>query len=437
MLFLYHDQLELLASLVGAANAIQVSDDNCARQLELFVALDVRPKGLSYPINLLRNIGSVAAATRRVVSLDADFVPSVNAAVDLALLPDTVGREDSPTACVLPVFQYVDGHKLPPSSNKEELLAMIVLDEATPMLQDHRSQHFTNYAAWWNATAPYSVMFGAFYEPYVMLNRGRQDPLFSELFLSSGNDKLSLHFELHAARYQYIVHPRHFLFHIPHSHRSGNWRHPPAMFDVAYRNLGLFLYELQVKYQYDFPYDQEVASTRVNSTSPLPNLVAPPLSSWVPPSLNSHSQLPPPSIKHTVENAFMLDSDMLKVPEIPPEIPPKIRSALELESGLNLNGSLPCGVSKDCVFMAPIGWSCNRACGVVGRICDAAQIAYYNDCALFSLKTVCPGSCFMDQGQDLPAVPVNGPQKHMCLTNKWQPTCRGKHPLTRRLCACS
>jgi hypothetical protein len=96
VLFLYHDQLELLASLVGAANAIQGSDDNCARHLELFVALDVRPKGLSYPINLLRNIGSVAAATRRVVSLDADFVPSVNAAVDLALLPDTVGREDSP-----------------------------------------------------------------------------------------------------------------------------------------------------------------------------------------------------------------------------------------------------------------------------------------------------------------------------------------------------
>ena len=129
VLFLYHDQLELLASLVGAANAIQGSDDNCARHLELFVALDVRPKGLSYPINLLRNIGSVAAATRRVVSLDADFVPSVNAAVDLALLPDTVGREDSPTACVLPVFQYVDGHKLPPSSNKEELLAMIVFEQ--------------------------------------------------------------------------------------------------------------------------------------------------------------------------------------------------------------------------------------------------------------------------------------------------------------------
>jgi hypothetical protein len=187
-----------MAPSIETAQKMQQSDSNCARHLELYVAFDIRRQGGPYPVNMLRNIGLLAASTQRVVSLDADFIPSMNASTDFEGKIWTENR----SAVVLPAFHYTDIgflNNFPIPRDKEELLAMLMLGLAAPMHENHRSQHFTNNAAWPAAVTPYSILFGLFYEPYVMLSRGRDDPLFSHLFLSPGNDKCSLHFDLHAA----------------------------------------------------------------------------------------------------------------------------------------------------------------------------------------------------------------------------------------------
>ncbi len=422
ILFLYPDELHLLESIVQTAKAIQRNHKNCAMYLELYVAVDIRPSG-SYPINLLRNIGLLAAVTPRVVSLDADFIPSLNAAAALSKLPELQGS--APTAYVLPVFRF-DGHghllRLP--NDKRELLAMTMLNLATPMLQDHPAQHFTNYAAWPNATSPYTTTFGAFYEPYVMLSRGRQNPLFSELFLSSGNDKVSLHFELHAARYQYFVHPEHFLFHIPHA-TGGNWRNPPNVVDVAWKNTKIFLEHLQAKYQYDIP-ESIIHSGRIVTGV----YIATSVSEWVPQRLRPGPWVsrPAPDILQAFQHEFFLDAELLNV---------QIPTALLRENAMFLNKSNPCGTSEECDIMGPVGSSCSSACAELGRICDASRIAFFNNCEVMSQKTICPQGCFLDQGRDLPAVPMNGPQSMQCLVNKWKPNCNGRYFLSRRLCSCT
>jgi hypothetical protein len=423
ILFLFPDDLPLLTSLVKTAKAIQTNHRNCAKHLELYVAVDIRPSG-SYPINLLRNIGLLTAVTSRVVSLDADFIPSLNAAVALSMLSEPEGS--APTAYILPVFQF-DGHghllRLP--NDKQELLAMIMLNLATPMLQDSPAQHFTNYAAWPNATSPYMTTFGSFFEPYVMLSRGRRNPLFSELFLSSGNDKNSLHFELHAARYQYFVHPEHFLFHIPHA-TAGNWKNPSNVEDVAWNNLKMFLTHLQTKYQYDLPHDPLEHNGRIMSGN---WYFSPPVNKWIPTRLDPGIWVsqPAPAILHAFQPTFFLDAELLNV---------KIPLAILTENALFLNMSDPCGISEECVIMGPVGFSCTGACAALNRVCSAPRITFFNNCEVMTQKTVCPQGCFLDEGRDLPAVPVFGKQAMTCLINKLQPSCNGRYPISRRLCSC-
>jgi hypothetical protein len=424
ILFLYPHDLPLLTSLVKTAKAIQTNHQNCVKHLELYVAVDIRPNG-SYPVNLLRNIGLLTAVTSRVVSLDADFIPSLNAAVALSKLSEPEGS--APSAYILPVFQF-DGHghllRLP--SDKKELLAMIMLNLATPMLQDCPPQHFTNYAAWPNATSPYMTTFGSFYEPYVMLSRGRQNPLFSELFLSSGNDKNSLHFELHAARYQYFVHPEHFLFHIPHA-TNGNWKNPSNFEVVAWNNLKIFLTHLQTKYQYDLPHNPLEHNGRIMSGH---WHFSPPVSEWIPMRLDPGIWVsrPAPAILHAFQPAFFLDAELLNV---------KIPLAILTENALFLNMSDPCEISEECVIMGPVGFSCTGACAALNRVCSAPRISFFNNCEVMTQKTFCPRGCFLDEGRDLPAVTDHGKQFMTCLINKLQPSCNGRHYMSRRLCSCA
>jgi hypothetical protein len=420
VLYVRSEELPLLASLVDAAKGFQRRHELCMMHLELYVAVDVRPGGGSYPINFLRNVGLYAAATPRVVAIDADFIPSSNAAAALSKLP--APPNGSPTAYVLPVFQFDGhGHLLALPHDKEELLAMLMLGLAAPMLQDHPAQHFTNYAAWAIATVPYVVTYGAFYEPYVMLSRGRHNPLFSELFLSMGNDKCSLHFELHAARYQYIVHSDHFLFHIPHA-TGGNWRNPGNFIDLAWTNLKLFMSYLQSKYHYDLPRDPNADEGRVMSGT---WVLAPPVSIWLPPPLRMN---PPLAIATAFEHGFFFNAESLNV-----QIPP----ALLAENALKMNKTNPCGISNECFIVGPVGWSCSSACAALGRSCDVTRIAFYNNCEIVTQKAVCPKGCFIDQGRDLPAIPQWGPQEMQCLVNKVAPICNGRHYMTRRLCACA
>lgn len=302
---------------------------------------------------------------------------------------------------------------------------MIMLNLATPMLQDSPPQHFTNYAAWPNATSPYMTTFGSFYEPYVMLSRGRRNPLFSELFLSSGNDKNSLHFELHAARYQYFVHPEHFLFHVPHA-TAGNWKNPSNFEDVAWNNLKMFLTHLQTKYQYDLPHDPREHNGRIMSGH---WHFSPPVSQWIPTRLDPGIWVsrPAPDILRAFQPTFFLDAEMLNV---------KIPLAILTENALFLNMSDPCKISEECVIMGPVGFSCTAACAALNRVCSAPRIAFFNNCEVMQQKTFCPRGCFLDEGRDLPAVTNHGWQSLACFINKLQPSCNGRYPISRRLCSC-
>lgn len=428
VLFLFPDQLSFLAPSIVAAQRMQQDSINCARYLELYVALDIRPPGESYPVNLLRNIGLLAASTPQVVSLDADFIPSVDGSAGFTFLD---GWTKIRSAIVLPAFHYTEhGYKLgfPIPRNKAELLAMLRLGLAAPMHPNHRSQHFTNYAAWPTAVSPYPVVFGLFYEPYVVLSMGRRDPLFSHLFLKSGNDKCSFHFELHAAGYDYFVHPTQFLFHIPHSTQSGHWRSHNGDYELAWVNTKKFLVELQAKYMYEMPFDPEVAAARNNSRSPLPNLVAPALHEWVPSRISTR---PTPICLHNFQSSFELNIESITEESIPSSILERMTS---MPSFINIS----CEGTKDCEFMAPVGYSCAFACSAFSRNCSLAGIALMNNCGVMpNLRNVwCPKGCFKDQGFDLPAVPASGVQESQCLTNKWPLTCTGQHHLTSRLCVC-
>jgi hypothetical protein len=369
----------------------------------------------------------LAASTPQVVSLDVDFIPSVGGSADFSFLD---GWTKNRSAIVLPAFHYTEhGYKIgfPIPRNKAELLAMLRLGLAAPMLPNHRSQHFTNYAAWPTADSPYPIVFGLFYEPYVVLSKGRRDPLFSHLFLKSGNDKCSFHFELHAAGYNYFVHHKQFLFHIPHSAVSHHWRGQGGDYELAWVNTKRFLVELQAKYLYEMPFDPEVAAARNNSRTPLPNLVAPALQDWVPSRISTR---PAPICLHDFQSSFNLNIESI-TENIPSSI---LKRMTSMPSFINIS----CEGTKDCVFMAPVGYSCAFACSAISYNCSLAGIALMNKCEIMPyLRNVwCPNGCFKDQGFDLPAVPASGVQTSQCLTNNWPPTCTGQHHLTSRLCVC-
>ena len=114
----------------------------------------------------------------------------------------------------------------------------------------------------------------------------------------------------------------------------------------------------------------------------------------------------------------------------------EIPAALLAENALKLNKSIPCDISNECVILGPVGWSCSSACAALGRICDAQRITFYNNCEMMTQKTICPKGCRLEVGHDLPAVSMSGIYEMQCLTNKMQPTCIGRHAVTRRLCAC-
>jgi hypothetical protein len=134
-----------------------------------------------------------------------------------------------------------------------------------------------------------------------------------------------------------------------------------------------------------------------------------------------------PAILPAFQAPFLLDAELLNV---------KLASTIVTENALFLNLSNPCKASQECIIMGPEGSSCSSACAALGRICNAPRIAFFNTCQIMTQVTVCAKGCFVDQGRDLPSVPMKGPQSLQCLVNKWQPICNGRYPFSRRLCSC-
>ncbi|CAH1791489.1 unnamed protein product [Owenia fusiformis] len=187
-----------------------------------------------YPINTLRNHAMRRVQTEYLLLTDADFLPSINfqrhAKLEIIRLKNILNQADTDntyttnldkTAFVAPAFEYL---KNPFKSNnlaksKVELRKLYNTQSGIRIFNGERSDNHkaTNYEKWFKTSHSYEVTdYQIKYEPYVVLRKHNQLPLYDERFVGYGMNKVSYLMELKAAGYTFVVLPNCWVSHIPH-----------------------------------------------------------------------------------------------------------------------------------------------------------------------------------------------------------------------------
>ncbi|XP_015795390.1 LARGE xylosyl- and glucuronyltransferase 2-A isoform X1 [Tetranychus urticae] len=174
-----------------------------------------------YPINKMRNIAIANAKTRFIMLLDADFQPSPD--LEKEFVQNIQGIDVSSKAFVVPAFEYVEAPKVNEASprNKEELLQLIFRED--PLINPFRltesvdAHKLTNYWKWYSSSKTFPVIqFSDKYEPYLILEKTKNMPLFDERFSGYGMNKVTHTTELFASHYTLSVLPKAWVIHLPH-----------------------------------------------------------------------------------------------------------------------------------------------------------------------------------------------------------------------------
>lgn len=187
-----------------------------------------------YPINYLRNMAIAQVQTTHYVTLDIDLLPSEELYATIMALP-TKYLSDPKLAVVVPAMQMGNSDKCRDSAQcfsrfrgvtprtKTQLLACMQSQQCSAFyshraLETHSS---TDTARWlgYEHPIPYSIRCfqSVRYEPYVVLQRGRDAPRYNEAFTGYGKNKIEYINHLRFSGYKFRVLPKGFVIHMPHA----------------------------------------------------------------------------------------------------------------------------------------------------------------------------------------------------------------------------
>jgi len=183
-------------------------------------------KGLTYPVNVLRNVARQNAATHFVLASDAELYPSPNL---IRLFLDMIRRNDSilnlgrPKVFVLPIFEVYGNQTVPDS--KSELVGKLKSGLAVPFHQKVCSYcHSVPRSKDWlvaNISDDLNVFhIGKRHKPYQRwepIYIGTQsDPLYDERLTWEGkSDKMTQGYALCVLDYDFMILDNAFLVHRP------------------------------------------------------------------------------------------------------------------------------------------------------------------------------------------------------------------------------
>lgn len=193
-----------------------------------------------YPANVLRNLAIKEARSDYVFSLDVDLITSgqMHSQLKRFLKSDShlaaafTQPKTYRVALVVPAFESdLTWQSLP--RTKEELAKSLNEQITRPVNLDRCSKCHgpTNYDYWIRAKAPYRAHFHWIYEPYLILRKTADLPLFEERLKGYGFDKNFHTWHLALAGYSFWVLPDVFVVHINHpvaswdgpSHNQQQW----------------------------------------------------------------------------------------------------------------------------------------------------------------------------------------------------------------------
>ncbi|KAL3932480.1 MAG: hypothetical protein SGPRY_000683 [Prymnesium sp.] len=205
----------------------------------------------AYPINWMRNQGILCVKTTHYFVVDIDFWPSTELLTGIRLQLTSWGN--SRRALVVPNFQR-SGHGcrndkkvtacrdalekgiIAMPTNFSELQACLTLNDCSVFDVEYnpQGQSSTNAKAWraYEGYGSYRIPCIASdrYEPFVLLHRTTETPLFDERFQGYGKNKVQLTVHLRYAGFTFDVLARGFVIHFPH-HKSASkhkWLHSSA-----------------------------------------------------------------------------------------------------------------------------------------------------------------------------------------------------------------
>ncbi|UXI18298.1 hypothetical protein NH340_JMT04241 [Sarcoptes scabiei] len=218
-----------------------------------------------YPINYMRNLAIRMAKTKFLFLIDADFQPSP--ALEENFIQSLrkhqpnclLSNEDCRIAFIVPAFEYAETPKKadPILQNKEELIQLVYRDEsiiepfrefefdfkllsnfiffsALGLHDSHEIHGLTDYWRWYFSNNPYnlSTKFLDKYEPYVILQKKQNLPLYDERLTNYGMNKVMHINELFAANYTFQVLDDVWVIHFQHRSTSYNQK---FLTDIEYR----------------------------------------------------------------------------------------------------------------------------------------------------------------------------------------------------------
>ncbi|CAH1790992.1 unnamed protein product [Owenia fusiformis] len=197
-----------------------------------------------YPINTLRNYAIQSVQSEFMLLSDADFLPSIDfqinatAVIKQHLQSDTWRPYINKTAFVAPAFAYLKNPFKNPDFPKSKSKVRQLYREGSIETfngQTSDNQRSTEYIKWFYTNYSYEVQkYQVKYEPYVVIRKHSEIPLFNENFVAYGMNKVSYFMELKAAGYRFKVLPDCWVSHIPHNRTSDSKefiRNPMARLD--------------------------------------------------------------------------------------------------------------------------------------------------------------------------------------------------------------
>lgn len=178
--------------------------------------------GVSYPVNLLRNVARRNSQTEFVLVLDVDLLPNdglhesfVDFARENRLFVES--HRDDKTVYVAPAFEVRDG--VPSPRDKASLLQRVEAMDARPFYLElcWKCQKHTDYEAWQREPPGQrlAVLFEVLWrDPWEPFYFGRNSaPLYDERFRQYGFNRISQVCELHVSGYKFSVLNNAFVVH--------------------------------------------------------------------------------------------------------------------------------------------------------------------------------------------------------------------------------
>lgn len=176
-----------------------------------------------FPVNILRNVAIRYARTGSVFYIEGDFIPSPDLYPSLDPVRERLAKGEKSVFIVAPFSTDNNNFdmKLFPK-NKEELQDMV--SKGTQNMRDlsyFSSHRAFNFGQWFRETNIYPAHFSSGYEPYYI--GPKSYPLFEEIFIGCGADKVSHPAELSSAGFAFNVLATGFIVHIDSTGMGSAW----------------------------------------------------------------------------------------------------------------------------------------------------------------------------------------------------------------------